>query len=90
MSQEKQEKQAIEQFLSVARMMPEDQILEEIQRCVSKHKVLKNNHSKLELTMYIQLWMMKTQIDKDGMMKVMNEINDIYKMKDAFNNSKHN
>jgi len=84
------EKQIVEQFLAMARLMPEEKILELVKDGIQKYKILKNEDSKTELMMYTQMWIMKMQIDKDGMLKVMSEIGNLYNIKDGINNANKN
>lgn len=89
-----QDKQILEQFMSAAKLMPEDVILDNIKTAIEKYKFFKrkdvtsvtgkDDDSQLELMMYTQMWMMKVHINKDGMAKAMTEINDMFNMKDTF------
>lgn len=84
------EKEVIEHFLAAAKMMPEFEIIQHIRRTLDKYCALSNEESRMELMMFMQLWSMKMDINKNGMIKAMGEIEGLFKLKSDINNSGKN
>lgn len=70
-----------------ASIVPEDEIIEKIQEKITEYKITKNKEAKDNLIMYYHLLCTKEIVDREGVTKVMNDMENLDRLHNTFKNN---
>lgn len=76
-----------ELMLLMAKALPEDKLIEQIEEAITEHKILKTEETKQRLHMYCHLLLTKDVIADNGIEKVMRDMTNLKAMHERFNSN---